>query len=120
MTELVVFLQRELSRLDTELVRLEAHLSTYAPDDPHSIGDRALLRAQSAHYQWLTKIAGSTTDAAVLLDRCTARLMDLEQQHAVLTANGGAHDLRHAETWWDTLHAIQCLVDLVNRLRTFH
>jgi hypothetical protein len=120
MTELTAFLHREIAHLDSELIRLETHLATYALDDPHSMGDRALLRAQHAHRQWITRIIESQPDADMLLDRCTVRLMDMEQQHAKITANGGAHDLRHAESWWDTLHEIQCVTDLISRLRAFH
>lgn len=114
------FFDRELSRIDTEVVRLEAHLNSFAPDDPHGIGDRSLLRAQRGHRQWLAELAQWVNDSDTALDQCAARLMDAEQRHAVIAANGGAHDLRHAETWWDTLHEIQCMVDLMNRLRENH
>lgn len=113
------FIERELLRLEDNIERLERSLQRYASDDPMRAGNAALLAIQRQQRDLVRELRPAAPDAEGLLLTCYELLRVVQQKHRVLTLNGAARDLCHADHWWATLDGLQYLSDLTSRLNTY-
>ncbi len=106
----------ELERLDDQIDRLEAQLNETTPDDSRQVGERLELGQLRDHQALLTELINSDGEPGDLLEHCRRRLRSAERAHALTYTNGRAHDLRHADEWWETEDQIDYLADLIRQL----
>ncbi len=106
----------EFTRLDNVIERLEAHLGGRSPDDPLKTGDRLELKAARRQRALLQEIDELSADLSTGLDTCHHRLREVERRRIELSANGHAHDLRHADAWWETETQTDYLAYLIRLL----
>jgi hypothetical protein len=113
------FFQREFSHLEHNISQIEKALhekSMQQAGPRRCAGEEALLRMQQRHRELLQQLADHATSLDEALTLCRLRLIAAEAAHAHITARGGAADLRHADSWWDTLDDIEYLAALNSRL----
>lgn len=107
---------RELEHLNDRIQTLEKALIGTSDDDPLAIGDALELYRERQHQalvQALSEHAHSLEEALTL---CHQHLILLERRHSALTLRGGAHDLRHADAWWETEELLAYDAELIRRL----
>ena len=108
---------RELQHLDDCIQALERTLLNTSEGDPLTIGAALELQRQQQHLtlvQGLAEHAHCLEDAVLL---CQQHLILVEKRHSELTLRGKAHDLRHADAWWETEELMAYDAELIRKLQ---
>lgn len=110
------FIQHEMTTLAHNIEILEKSLRRYATDDAAIAGNVSLLQIQQHSLGLLYTLQPYSADTLCLLEACRTHLKIVTAVHLRLSREGEAHDLRHAEAWWQTLNEMEFLADFTNRL----
>ncbi len=110
------FLQRELSKINTNIARLEKGLENYADDDPRGDGQRAMLEIQREHLGFVRDLLDNSETPARAMAMTAQRLIQTIIEHGQSIRKDRSHDGKHSDEWWETLGREEYMNYLANQI----